>query len=77
MAVLGLANLLRLMGTLCFRRFTHLRLTEHRQQNDPPPRREPVRNAHDSDALGWILAYLVVLTQPLRPRRHRGRAPKT
>jgi hypothetical protein len=46
MAVLGLTDLLCLLGTLYFRRFTHLRLTEHRQQNDPPPRREPVRDAH-------------------------------
>lgn len=46
MTMLGLADLLGLMRTLDFRRFTHPRLTEHRQQNDPLPGSEPVRNAH-------------------------------
>ncbi len=42
MAVLGLADLLRLVRTLDFRRLTHPRLTEDRQQNDPLPGSDPV-----------------------------------
>lgn len=44
--MLGLADLLGLMRTLDFRRFTHPRFAEDRQQHDPLSGSEPVRDAY-------------------------------